>query len=83
MHGAKFKKGDRVVNTSFFSDHEGVGGTVMEVSWIPSLRTYSSTSVGACWQYIIILDTAESLAVVHTHSWVHEQDYHDGSYIPF
>ena len=83
MHGAKFKPGDRVVNTSFFSDHEGVGGTVIEVSWVPSMRTYSNTTTGTCWQFVIILDTAEYLTVVHTHSWVHEQDYHDGSYIPF
>ena len=83
MHGCKFKPGDRVVNTSFTSKHEGIGGTVVATNWLPSMRTYSNTTTGTCWQLVIILDTAEQLITEQTHSWVHEQDYIDGSYIPF
>ena len=78
----KFKPGDRVVNTSFASPHEGVGGTVMQVQWIPSRIHLTGTS-GGSWQLVIILDTAEYLIVKQSHMWEHEQAYHDGSYIPF
>ena len=74
MHGSKFKPGDRVVNTSFSSGHEGIGGTVMQVSRVGEIGPF---------RFVIILDTAEHLFVEQTHSWVHEQDYIDGSYIPF
>jgi len=70
----KFKPGDRVVNTSFSSKHEGIGGTVMQVSRVGEIGPF---------RFAIILDTAEYLIVQHIHSWVHEQDYLDGSYIPF
>ena len=83
MQTSRFKLGDRVVNTSFTSKHEGIGGTVVDINWRPNQRTYSNITSGACWQFVIILDTAEQLIIEQTHSWVHEQDYIDGSYIPF
>ena len=74
MHDAKFKPGDRVVNTSFSSKHEGIGGTVMQVSRVGEIGPF---------RFVIILDTAEHLIVQRIHSWVREQDWIDGSYIPF
>ena len=72
MQNPKFKPGDRVVNTSFTSKHEGIGGTVIQVNRV----------MGNC-QLVIILDTAEYLVVTQLHSWEYEQDYIDGTYIPF
>ena len=78
----KFQPGDRVVNTSFSSPHEGIGGTVMQVQWIPNSTHPSSTRRGL-WQVVVILDTAELLVLRQIHMWEHEQAYRDGSYIPF
>ena len=74
MQEAKFKPGDRVVNTSFSSKHEGIGGTVMQVTKVGEIGPF---------RFVIILDTAEYLIVQHIYGWVHEQAYFDGSYIPF
>lgn len=68
----KFKPGDRVVNTSFASKHEGIGGTVIQTN-----------KVKGTWQLVVILDTAEYLIIKQSHMWEHEQAYLDGSYIPF
>lgn len=82
MQRGKFKAGDRVVNTSLGSKYEGIGGTVVQVDWIPNRVTLSNLTKGL-WQLVIILDTAERFIVTQTHMWEHEQDYLDGSYIPF
>ena len=72
MQRSKFKPGDRVVNTSPCSKYEGIGGTVIQTN-----------KVMGTWQLVIILDTAEYLIVKQSHVWELEQDYLDGSYIPF
>ena len=82
MPKCKFKVGDRIINTSVFSKHEGVGGTVMQVDWL-SNRLHMTSSNGGEWQLVIILDTAELLVIRRYADWVHEQDYIDGTYIPF
>jgi len=85
VRACEYKPGDRIVNTSFGNPHEGVGGTVIETRWYPN--TPHEVSAGAedhgIWELIIILDTAESLTIRHTHNWVTEEDYRTGSYIPF
>lgn len=78
----KFKPGDRVVNTSFASSYEGIGGTVVSIEWVPHRLALASTT-GGTWRLTIILDTAERLITKQSHLWEHEQDYFDGSYIPF
>lgn len=78
----KFQPGDRIVNTSFASPHEGIGGTVVHVKWLAE-RTFSTGASQGHWQFVVILDTAERLVIRNTHMWEHEQAYIDGSYIPF
>ena len=78
----KFQPGDRIVNTSFASPHEGIGGTVVHVKWIHKRMLPTGASKGH-WQFVVILDTAERRVITNTHSWEHEQDFIDGSYIPF
>ena len=82
MKKCKFKPGDRVVNTSFASKHEGVGGTVMQVQWIPN-RIHLTGTAGGTWQLTVILDTAELFIIEHTSMWEHEQDFINCTYIPF
>ena len=78
----KFKPGDRVVNTLFSSNHNGVGGTVIRVTWVE--KEFAITNVArGYWLFDIVLDTAERLLVKQTVHWEHEQAYIDGSYIPF
>ena len=53
-----FKPGDRVVHTGWNSPHEGIGGTVIEVSMNPH---HSGTFGGPSYYLLVILDTAEEI----------------------
>lgn len=76
---SKFKKGDRVVCTSWNAPYEGVGGTVMEVSWQPHPSGVFSAPM---FYLLVILDTAEEV-LEEAACFELEPDYQSGSYIPF
>lgn len=84
MRTCKFKPGDRVVNTAFGSQ-EGTRGTVIETHWHPNTTHEVRPGVTdhGYWRIVMILDTAEKITTSRHHSWVTEEDYITGAYIPF
>ena len=77
MNGPDFKPGDRVVYTPFGHPLEGHQGTVMEVS------THDDEAVfNASYYLLVILDSAEEI-LDEACTFVPEEDFLNGDYIPF
>ena len=79
MDICKFKVGDRIAYIGWSASYEGAGGTVVAIQRMPN----GGGVFGRPHFYLrAILDTAE-VVEDRASSFVPEDDYRSGSYIPF